>query len=106
MIVTYSFKYTWNFGLKRHHMVTLIVNHPSLYLKISSYRKIKAEQELGRRTWLVDYHDIQIRKGRLNDSFMSKSLLTLDTKVRFTSNFQQTQRLDVLIKNDITLLYD
>ena len=45
------------------------------------FRKIKTEQELGRKTWLVEYSDIQIRKGRLNDSFLSKSLLTLDTKV-------------------------
>ncbi|XP_060570066.1 atrial natriuretic peptide receptor 1-like [Ruditapes philippinarum] len=55
-----------------------------------SYTKIKSEQELGRKTWLVEYSDIQIRKGRLNDSFLSKSLLTLDTKEELAQVFTRT----------------
>jgi len=44
-------------------------------------RKIKTEQELDKKSWLIRYEDVQLRKNRLNDSFMSKSLHTLDTKV-------------------------
>ncbi|KAL4224613.1 Nitrogen permease regulator 2 [Mactra antiquata] len=54
------------------------------------YRKLKAEQELGKKTWLVCHDEVKLRKGRLNDSFMSKSLLTLDVKEEVTQVFTQT----------------
>jgi hypothetical protein len=44
-------------------------------------RKYQAEQELGRKTWIVDFSEIQVRKGKFNDSFLSKSVLNLEEKV-------------------------
>ncbi|XP_053402705.1 atrial natriuretic peptide receptor 1-like [Mercenaria mercenaria] len=68
----------------------VIVATVALIVISLAYRKIKTEQDLGRRTWLVDYCDVQIRKGRLNDSFLSKSLLTLDTKEEMAQVFTRT----------------
>ncbi|XP_053400081.1 atrial natriuretic peptide receptor 1-like isoform X2 [Mercenaria mercenaria] len=44
------------------------------------YRKYRAEQELSAKTWIVEFHEIKTRKGKFNDSFMSKSLLNLEDK--------------------------
>jgi len=39
---------------------------------------MKAEQEIDKKTWLVDLEELKSRKGKFNDSFMSKSHLMLN----------------------------
>ncbi|KAK3597533.1 hypothetical protein CHS0354_018132 [Potamilus streckersoni] len=43
------------------------------------YRKMKLENEIWKMSWLLTRDQIQMRKGRVNDSFLSKSLLTVQT---------------------------
>ncbi|XP_052233271.1 atrial natriuretic peptide receptor 1-like [Dreissena polymorpha] len=50
------------------------------------YRKIKLAQEIDQKSWLFQYEDVKLRKTRLNDSFMSKSLLTMETRMQLLSN--------------------
>lgn len=42
------------------------------------FSKIRAEQEIDKKTWLIEPDEIQSRKGKFNDSFMSKSHLVLN----------------------------
>ncbi|XP_052233141.1 atrial natriuretic peptide receptor 1-like [Dreissena polymorpha] len=42
------------------------------------YRKVRISKEIERKSWLFKYSDIQLRKDRVNDSFLSKSLLTIN----------------------------
>ncbi|XP_052818153.1 atrial natriuretic peptide receptor 1-like [Mya arenaria] len=42
------------------------------------YRRYRAEQEIGRMSWLIGPDELKSRKGKNNDSFMSKSVLNID----------------------------
>ena len=39
---------------------------------------MKIEQEIGKKTWLVDVEEIKIRKGKVTDSFMSRTAVAID----------------------------
>lgn len=64
-------------------MLSLTVNTAGSFQLARSYfdRKYKLESEIGRKEWLVDFHEVQHRKSRANDSFMSRASLSVDVKV-------------------------
>ncbi|KAL4234394.1 hypothetical protein ACF0H5_006041 [Mactra antiquata] len=44
------------------------------------YKRHRAEQEIDKKSWIVEYFEIKPRKGKFNDSFMSKSVLKVDNR--------------------------
>ncbi|KAL3859686.1 hypothetical protein ACJMK2_009893 [Sinanodonta woodiana] len=53
------------------------------------YRKMKLESEIWKMSWLLTRDQIQMRKGRANDSFLSKSMLTVQTGEENSSLFER-----------------
>ena len=49
-----------------------------------TFRKMRIEQEIGKKAWMVTVDEIQVRKEKMNDSFMSKSCLSLNVNSKVT----------------------
>ena len=45
---------------------------------------MRIEQEIGKKAWMVTVDEIQVRKEKMNDSFMSKSCLSLNVNSKVT----------------------